>query len=207
MFFLTRFAIVFFLLLANLPSSLPFSSPAPTTLSLLTSHCSFHNLTLTSTPGLPFTTLLLKHSSSGPDDKPLASLTLVVRPGFPKPILHLDAMRVSSPPGLANTGTLGLGLLLGCAGLCYGLERGCGQADFLAIDDEDFQHKRLVKYYRILGLSEVRYVGGELKDVPDRMTWGGVGTLMRGDIAEVLGKWEGKWEKKWRREGGVGGEA
>ena len=35
----------------------------------------------------------------------------------------------------------------------------------------------------------MRYVGEELKDIPDRLVWGGVGTLMTNDIEKVLRKW------------------
>jgi len=61
--------------------------------------------------------------------------------------------------------------------------------EFLAIDDADFQHKRLKRYYRVAGFEEVRYVGEELKDIPDRLVWGGCGTLMTNNIDYILKKW------------------
>ena len=62
-------------------------------------------------------------------------------------------------------------------------------AEFLAIDDEDFQHKRLVRYYRYAGFEVVKYVGDDPKDIPDRLVWGGCGTLMKQDIPALMGRW------------------
>ena len=70
-----------------------------------------------------------------------------------------------------------------------GQEKGCSVAEFLAIDDEEFQHKRLVRYYRRVGFQIIKYVGEDLKDVPDRLVWGGCGTLMREDIPVLVQKW------------------
>jgi hypothetical protein len=84
---------------------------------------------------------------------------------------------------------LGPGLLIACVCLLHGKESGCQTCEFLAIDDAEFQHKRLVRYYKTAGFDEIRYVGEELKDIPDRLVWGGCGTLMRGNIDDVLKKW------------------
>ena len=70
-------------------------------------------------------------------------------------------------------------------------EKGCTIAEFLAIDDEDFQHKRLVRYYRRVGFQVVKYVGEEVQDIPDRLVWGGCGTLMKEDISVLIRMWAG----------------
>jgi hypothetical protein len=70
-----------------------------------------------------------------------------------------------------------------------GLENGCNMAEFLAIDDEEFQHKRLVRYYKRVGFNVVKYVGEGFKDVPDRLIWGGCGTLMKEEIDILIRKW------------------
>lgn len=62
-------------------------------------------------------------------------------------------------------------------------------AEFLAIDDEDFQHRRLVRYYRRGGFDVVKYVGEEWKDIPDRLVWGGCGTLMSKEVNALLLLW------------------
>jgi hypothetical protein len=84
---------------------------------------------------------------------------------------------------------LGPGLLIAYICFLHGYESGCTTCEFLAIDDAEYQHKRLVKYYGTAGFKPVRYVGENLRDIPDRLVWGGCGTLMTQDIRLVLEKW------------------
>mmetsp|Transcript_3741 Transcript_3741/g.8312 ORF Transcript_3741/g.8312 Transcript_3741/m.8312 type:complete len:281 (-) Transcript_3741:2602-3444(-) len=124
--------------------------------------------------------------------------------GFIRPagkILHADKMEIFKSSLLSarrdttnaefkGGGTfLGPGLLIAYVCLLHGKECGCEKVEFLAIDDAEFQHKRLVRYYRTAGFEEVRYVGEELKDIPDRLVWGGCGTLMTENVDKVLEKW------------------
>ncbi|GKY97257.1 hypothetical protein MPSEU_000684100 [Mayamaea pseudoterrestris] len=114
-------------------------------------------------------------------------------------ILHLDKMEVfrkivkrERMNNLQFTGggtSLGVGLLMGYLCVLHGREAGCKSAEFLAIDDDDFLHKRLVRYYSAAGMDVVKYVGDDFRDIPDRMVWGGCGTLMRKDIAALLAFW------------------
>lgn len=122
--------------------------------------------------------------------------------GFIRPsgkILHADKMEIfksalfsarKEEEAFSGGGTfLGPGLLIACVCLLHGKESGCEKIEFLAIDDAEFQHKRLIRYYKTAGFSEVRYVGEELKDIPDRLVWGGCGTLMTESIDKILEKW------------------
>ena len=121
--------------------------------------------------------------------------------GFVRPagnILHADKMEIfkgalnsaRSDEGFSGGGTfLGPGLLIAFVCLLHGKESGCQNVEFLAIDDAKFQHKRLIRYYKTAGFREVRYVGEELKDIPDRLVWGGCGTLMTEGIDGILEKW------------------
>ena len=70
-----------------------------------------------------------------------------------------------------------------------GHEKGCSVAEFLAIDDEEFQHKRLVRFFKRAGFNPIRYVGDDLASVPDRLVWGGCGTLMNEKIESLLLGW------------------
>ena len=70
-----------------------------------------------------------------------------------------------------------------------GIEKGCTVAEFLAIDDENFQHRRLVRYYSRAGFEIIKYVGDDFQDIPARMVWGGCGTLMRAKIDDLLPLW------------------
>jgi hypothetical protein len=132
-----------------------------------------------------------------------------VRPG--NKLLHLDKMevfrkmvklaRAENPNEFKGGGTkLGVGLLLGYLCLLHAHDQGCIEAEFLAIDDEPFQHKRLVKYYRLSGFEFVRYVGDDFKSIPDRLVWGGCGTLLRKDINYLLRYWSSLLDKSSRIE-------
>lgn len=35
----------------------------------------------------------------------------------------------------------------------------------------------------------IKYVGEDIRDIPDRLVWGGCGTLMREDVDTLLSKW------------------
>ena len=110
--------------------------------------------------------------------------------GFVRPaggILHADKMEIFERGGGGTF--LGPGLLVAYVCFLHGKDCGCKIAEFLAIDDAEYQHKRLIRYYKIMGFREVRYVGEEIRDIPDRLVWGGVGTLMTEDIDAVLTKW------------------
>lgn len=123
--------------------------------------------------------------------------------GFLRPagaILHLDKMEVFQPmlqrvrrkePQSFDFGgiSFGLGLVMGYRCLLFAKEKGCSIAEFLAIDDEEFQHKRLVRYYKRVGFQTVKYVGEDIGDIPDRLVWGGCGTLMKEDIDILIQKW------------------
>jgi hypothetical protein len=127
-----------------------------------------------------------------------------LRPTQPK-LLHLDKMEIFQPvlervrrthPNTLNFGgvNIGLGLMMGYRCLLYAAEKNRTIAEFLAIDDEAFQHKRLVRYYRYAGFKVVRYVGDDAKDIPDRLVWGGCGTLMKQDIPVMMAKWTSLFE-------------
>mmetsp|Transcript_20908 Transcript_20908/g.49277 ORF Transcript_20908/g.49277 Transcript_20908/m.49277 type:complete len:324 (-) Transcript_20908:145-1116(-) len=134
-----------------------------------------------------------------------------LRPTQPE-LLHLDKMEVFQPvvervqrakPGSLNFGgiSIGLGLLMGYRCLLHATTEEVLKgrkprtvAEFLAIDDEEFQHKRLVRYYRYAGFKIVKYVGEDFGDIPDRMVWGGCGTLMKQDIPVLMGKWSNLFE-------------
>ncbi|OEU08482.1 hypothetical protein FRACYDRAFT_249870 [Fragilariopsis cylindrus CCMP1102] len=134
--------------------------------------------------------------------------------GFVRPagkILHLDKMEVFKPivkqvrkenPDFRGGGTIfGVGLLFGYQCLLHGIENGCTEAEFLAIDDEDFQHKRLVRFYKNSGFKIIKYVGEDFQSIPDRMVWGGCGTLMRGNIKDdLLPLWSSLFIKATERE-------
>lgn len=115
-------------------------------------------------------------------------------------ILHVDKCEVwkkaltkakqTNPTGFKSGGQIfGVSLLLGYTCMLHGKENNCQIAEFLAIDDEEYQHKRLVRFFTRVGFKKIRYVGEDLKDVPDRLVWGGCGTLMNREIDDLLERW------------------
>jgi hypothetical protein len=95
--------------------------------------------------------------------------------------LRLDTMRVQGHD------TAAVGALVWAATFAWALESTpCQQATLLAIRDGEAQHRRLVRYFRGLGFTPLRDLGGAALDLPARLIWGGSGLLMRGDCGEGL---------------------
>lgn len=61
-------------------------------------------------------------------------------------------------------------------------------AQILAINDSEAQHRRLVRFYRICGLKAKREVGDDLRSIPDRLAYGGCGTIMEVAVDVALRK-------------------
>lgn len=110
-------------------------------------------------------------------------------------ILHMDSMRVyNSRVTTAEKDTMrstfGIAILLGTMSLLAASEMGCKKCELLAIDDGNEYAAKLVKYYSRLGFETVRVVGDNgLRDLPDLLVWGGVGTRMNARVDDLLEKW------------------
>lgn len=121
--------------------------------------------------------------------------------GFLRPggaVLHLDKMevfkkmlqRASEDKSFRGGGTIyGPSLILGYMCLLHGKTNGYTTAEFLAIDDEENQHRKLVQFYKRSGFEIIKYVGDDFSNIPDRLIWGGRGTLMREKIDTLLKSW------------------
>lgn len=111
--------------------------------------------------------------------------------GWALPQLHglrLDTLRV------AGSHCAGAAPLLLGAGCAWALETTpCRCARFLAIHDNDRQHRRLVRYFRGLGFTPVRELGSGPSDWGPRLIWGGSGLLMEGDCTETLRRCARRW--------------
>jgi hypothetical protein len=95
--------------------------------------------------------------------------------------LRLDTMRVQAESSAA------VGPLIWAATFAWALEATpCRRARLLAIRDGEGQHRRLVRYFRGLGFTPLRELGGGAGDLAPRLLWGGAGLLMEGDCAEGL---------------------
>ena len=76
--------------------------------------------------------------------------------------------------------------LLAVAAACEALRKGAPHCYFLAIDDGFHRHQKLVRYFERLGFQRGRRV---TDGVLDRLLWGGCGTVMVGDLAELATRW------------------
>jgi hypothetical protein len=95
--------------------------------------------------------------------------------------LRLDTLRVQGER------TEAVGPLIWAATFAWALEETpCRSARLLAIRDGERQHRRLRRYFRRLGFTPLRELGGGPLDLAPRLLWGGAGLLMQGDCNEVL---------------------
>ena len=86
------------------------------------------------------------------------------------------------------------GLLVSLATACWIREQGAfgnTRAQLLCIRDDERQHRSLVRFYRRLGFRTLREVGDDIKSIPDRLVWGGDGTIMEIDIERMLRAYAG----------------
>lgn len=102
--------------------------------------------------------------------------------------LRLDTLRVQ---GQQRAGAAPLLLAAACG---WALEGSlCQRARFLAIHDDDRQHRRLVRYFRSLGFAPLRELGSAPGDWGARLLWGGSGLLMEGDCGETIRRCARRW--------------
>lgn len=91
------------------------------------------------------------------------------------------------------------GMCVFIAALALAADRRAKDVYGLAIDDAPEQHRRLVKYLARFGGVKVRRVDDSVRSVPDRMVYGGYGTIIRGDITSMLARGTGMIERQGRR--------
>ncbi|MFN9630090.1 MAG: hypothetical protein ACK59A_07660 [Cyanobacteriota bacterium] len=103
-------------------------------------------------------------------------------------LLRLDTLRVQGP---RSTGAAPMLLAAACA---WALEcTPCRRARFLAIHDDDRQHRRLVRYFRGLGFTPLRQLGSAPGDWLPRLLWGGSGLLMEGECGVTIRRCARRW--------------
>ena len=102
--------------------------------------------------------------------------------------LQLDTMRV------VPQAPAGVGHLIWAATRAWALETTpCRRARLLAIRDDERQHRRLVRYFRLQGFQPEREGAAALWALPLRLVWGGAGLLMSGEMATVLKRSQRCW--------------
>lgn len=104
--------------------------------------------------------------------------------------LRLDTLRVRGPQ---SAGAAPMLLATSCAWALA--HTPCRRARFLAIHDNDRQHRRLVRYFRGLGFEPLRELGSGPSDWGPRLIWGGSGLLMEGDCSETIRRCARRWRR------------
>ena len=104
--------------------------------------------------------------------------------------LQLDTMLVS------RNAPLGVGDLIWASVMAWSIESTpCKKARLLAINDDENQHKILLRYFQRKGFEKVREVGSSPFDLPLRIVWGGAGTLMVSNCLDVYNYSHKLWEQ------------
>lgn len=133
------------------------------------------------------------------DDSPPPPELLGYCDGFTQPsgATHLEAIEIRKYTGFwarkkesgakryAATKPLQPGILLAHGTACWIREKGPfsnAKAQLLCIKDDERQQRPLIRFYRRLGFKTLREIGSGLQSVPDRIVWGGEGTVMEIDI-------------------------
>ncbi|KAL4181551.1 hypothetical protein AMTRI_Chr12g271700 [Amborella trichopoda] len=105
-------------------------------------------------------------------------------------ILHLDSIKMRRETIGMERSIFGLGLFVGAVAIRHGYDSGCRKAELLSINDSDYYHSKLVRFYTRMGFKPVHEVtGSSIGDVPHLLIWGGRGTRMDANIEELLIKW------------------
>ena len=103
--------------------------------------------------------------------------------------LQLDNLRIS------KDAPKGLNYLIWSATMLWALEKTpCRYARLLAINDNDYKHIVLIKYFQRKGFKIIKEVKAEAKDLPYRIVWGGAGTLMSANCHDVLSLNYNSWQ-------------
>ncbi|KAF0930579.1 hypothetical protein E2562_033577 [Oryza meyeriana var. granulata] len=122
----------------------------------------------------------------------------VVRPWPGGAVLHLDSMRMSRATlRVPDRPLFGLGLFLGAVAVRHGFDAGCKRAELLAINDTPLYHSKLIRFYTRMGFKTVHEVdGSSMTDLAHMIVWGGRGTRMDADIAQLLFKWSKRFKSQ-----------
>ncbi len=113
--------------------------------------------------------------------------------------LQLDTMKVGEDSPEC------IGHLIWAATMAWAIESTpCRNARLLAINDDLFQHAKLVRYFRKRGFETIKQVGSAPNDLPLRLVWGGAGTLMKCECINVYKKSLQLWDSYRERKGTLG---
>ncbi len=102
--------------------------------------------------------------------------------------LQLDTMQVREGAPAC------IGHLIWASSMAWALESTpCKKARLLAIYDDDYQHRVLIRYFKKRGFISIKQVGSSFVDLPLRLVWGGAGNLMLANCNELYKKSIALW--------------
>lgn len=113
-----------------------------------------------------------------------AFITAVI---LPTGWLHIESYK-ARPKEEGGLLSVTAGMLVFMFALAFGASKGCKEVYGLAIRDNKEQHQRLKKYLKRFGGEEVKKITQSVYSIPDKMLYGGVGMIMKGDIQQMLSR-------------------
>lgn len=111
-----------------------------------------------------------------------AFITAVV---LPTGLLHIESYKALPKEG-GGLLSVTAGMIVFIYALAFGVDRGCKEVYGLAIKDSVPQHAKLKRYLKRYGGKEVKRVTDGIHSIPDKLLYGGVGTVIKGDIKKML---------------------
>lgn len=114
---------------------------------------------------------------------------------LPNNRLHIESYKATRRDPKGGLIAVSPGMIVFIAALAFGYQKGARNVYGLAINDAPDQYRRLVRYLKKFGGEEVQKVTGSLSHVPARMFYGGLGTVIRGDVEEMLVRGIGMLER------------
>lgn len=116
-------------------------------------------------------------------DESLATISGALLPGAR---LHVESYKSWQASKSNRLLMLTPAMFIFIAALALASDNGSKSVYGLAIDDAPEQHRRLVAYLRRFGGHPLKRVDDSLASVPDRILYGGFGTIIKGDVADML---------------------
>lgn len=104
---------------------------------------------------------------------------------LPNGRLHIESYKaMKKEDGALLSVTPGMLVFMGA--LAFGCAQGCKEVYGLAIRDENRQHRRLRRYLKRFGGVEVKQLTAKVAHIPEKLLYGGEGTIIKGNIEKML---------------------
>lgn len=163
------------------PPSLCAASPPQAPLTVITQHAAQRGYHLNYTTTGPFLNLSL-HIKNAHPNKPVATLSGALF--FNR--LHVESYKTFTKTNQTALQSVSPSMMLFIAALALASQQNIKSVYGLAIEDAPQQHRRLVAYLKRFGGKPTMRITDNLKSLPARIFYGGLGTIIRGDVTSML---------------------